>query len=178
MNLSERKLKTYWFVECVWAISSKNQPLTEKGFQIDADYLALSANQIGALWKSANQRQNDWFNRTLSRDELTCLMIKNSRHPVQLSCQHIFCYECLALTQHTPYDEFSCPHCCRRIRRHLRDLKRPRFTMKVMEICSKGIINLKKEEIEKITKKTEDVSADSIESIDWSLYLPRVTFTS
>ena len=49
--------------------------------------------------------------------------------------------------------------------------------MKVMETCSKGIINLKKEEIEKITKKAEDVSADSIDSIDWSLYLPRVTFT-
>lgn len=49
--------------------------------------------------------------------------------------------------------------------------------MKVMEICSKGVINLKKEEIEEISKKTEDISADNIESIDWSLYLPRVTFT-
>ena len=49
--------------------------------------------------------------------------------------------------------------------------------MKVMEICSKGVINLKKEEIEKISKKIEDVSADNIETIDWSLYLPRVTFT-
>jgi len=44
-----------------------------------------------------------------------------------------------------------------------------------MEICSKGIMTLKKEEIEKITKKT--VSVDNIDSIDWSLYLPRVTFT-
>ena len=49
--------------------------------------------------------------------------------------------------------------------------------LKVMETCSKGILNLKKEEIEKITETTEDVSADSIDSIDWSLYLPRVTFT-
>ena len=99
------------------------------------------------------------------------------RHPVQLSCQHIFCYECLALTRNSTYDEFSCPHCRRKIRKNIWDLKRPRFTMKVMETCSKGIINLKKEEIEKITKKAEDVSADSIDSIDWSLYLPRVTFT-
>ena len=103
--------------------------------------------------------------------------VTHFRHPVQLSCQHIFCYECLALTRNSTYDEFSCPHCRRKIRKNIWDLKRPRFTMKVMEICSKGIINLKKEEIEKITKNTQDVSADSIDSIDWSLYLPRVTFT-
>ena len=35
--------------------------MTEKDFQIDADRMALSANQIDVRWKSANQRSSSKY---------------------------------------------------------------------------------------------------------------------
>ena len=55
-------------------------------------------------------------------------------------------------------------------------MTRPRFILKVMEICSKGIINIDDKEIESILEQTtSDSGSDSRDSIDWSLYLPTVS---